>query len=109
MTDTQLLITVGMMMLGTLITRFLPFICFPDNRRAPAAITYIGKVLPCAAMGLLVVYCLRGVDVLAAPHGLPELLALLVLAAIHLWRRNTLLSIAAGTLTYMLLVQTIFA
>ena len=94
---------------GTQLTRWLPFWLFPEKKRPPAVVTYLGKVLPPAMMGLLVVYCLRNVDIAAAPHGLPELIALAVVTALHLWKRNVLLSIGAGTVVYMLLVQLVFA
>ena len=69
---------------------------------------YLGHVLPAAMMGLLVVYCLKGVTLTAAPYGIPELIGVAVTAGLHLWRRNTLLSIAAGTVVYMVLVQLVF-
>lgn len=109
MTTAQLLLTVGMMVLGTQITRVLPFLCFPGSRRIPTAVDYLGNVLPYAAIGLLLVYCLKDVTVTASPFGLPELLALLVLFLLHRLRHNTLLSIAGGTVVYMLLVQWVFA
>lgn len=94
---------------GTQLTRWLPFWLFPENRKPPAVVTYLGRVLPAAMMGLLVVYCLKGVDWLAAPHGLPEVLSVAAVALLHRWRGNVLLSIGGGTALYMLLVQTVFA
>lgn len=94
---------------GTQLTRWLPFWLFPENRQPPAVIVYLGRVLPPAMMGLLVVYCLRSVDLLSGSHGLPEAIAVAVIAALHLWKRNVLLSIAGGTAVYMLLVQVVFA
>ena len=94
---------------GTQLTRWLPFWLFPENRKPPAAVPYLGRVLPPAMMGLLVVYCLKGVTWLAAPHGAPEIIAVAVVTALHCWKRNVLLSIAGGTAVYMLLVQQIFA
>lgn len=94
---------------GTQLTRWLPFWLFPEKKQPPAVVAYLGKVLPPAMMGLLVVYCLRSVDVSAPPHGLPELIAIAVTAGLHLWKRNTRISIGAGTVVYMLLVQLIFA
>ena len=88
---------------GTQLTRWLPFWLFPENRQPPAAIVYLGRVLPPAMMGLLVVYCLKSVTWLSAPHGAPAVVAL------HTWKRNVLLSIAGGTALYMLLVQTVFS
>lgn len=105
MTLTQQIITVGMVVLGTMITRFLPFILFPKNRETPKYIQYLGKVLPSAVFGLLIVYCLKNVDILSDTHGIPELIAIIVVVALHLWKRHMLLSIAAGTVCYMALVQ----
>ena len=93
---------------GTQITRWLPFWLFPENRTPPAWVTDLGKVLPAATMGLLVVYCLKGVDWTASPHGMPELLAILAVAVLHRWKGNVLLSIAGGTALYMALVQSVF-
>ena len=109
MTTAQLLITIGAVMLATLLTRFLPFFCFPDNRPVPAYVVYLGKVLPYAVIGMLVVYCLKGVSLTAAPFGLPEWIAIAVVVALHAWKGNTLLSIGAGTALYMVLVQVVFS
>lgn len=108
MTLTQLLITIAMVSLGTIITRFLPFILFPAGRTTPKYIQYLGRVLPPAALGLLVIYCLKDVDFTGAAHGLPELIAMALVTALHFWKKNTLLSIAAGTVCYMALVQFVF-
>ena len=89
-------------------TRFLPFLIFGEKRETPAIITYLGKVLPCAIMGMLVVYCLKDVKFLAAPFGAPELIGCAIVALLHLWKRNALLSIGVGTVAYMLMVQLIF-
>lgn len=107
-TTVQALVIAGMVTLGMIITRFLPFLLFPDNKPVPKVVEYLGRVLPAAMMGLLVVYCLRNVSITAAPHGLPELIALAVVTALQLWRRNVLLSIGAGTVLYMVLVQMVF-
>ena len=96
------------MVAGTLITRFLPFILFPAGKEKPRYLEYLGKTLPYAAMGMLVVYCLKGVDLLGPTHGLPEILAVAAVAALHCWKRNSLLSIGIGTIFYMFLVQVIF-
>lgn len=93
---------------GTQITRWLPFWLFPENKQPPAWVTDLGKVLPAATMGLLVVYCLKDVVWSAAPHGAPELLAIFAVAALHRWKGNVLLSIAGGTALYMALVQCVF-
>ena len=92
----------------TMATRFLPFLIFGGNRKTPNIIVYLGKVLPCAIMGMLVVYCLKDVSFLSAPYGIPELLGCLVVALLHLWKRNSLLSIGVGTVFYMILVQLVF-
>ena len=108
MTLTQLLITVGMVVSGTLLTRFLPFLLFPAGKPTPKYIRFLGKALPSAALGLLVVYCFKDVSILSGSHGLPELIAIGAVMLVHLWKRQLLLSIAAGTVTYMLLVQFVF-
>ena len=89
-------------------TRFLPFLIFGEKRKTPPMIEYLGKVLPCAIMGMLVVYCLKDISFLKSPYGLPELIACCVVAALHVWKRNSLLSIGGGTVCYMLLVQLVF-
>lgn len=108
MTLTQQIITVMMVVLGTMLTRFLPFLVFPADKPTPRYIQYLGKVLPAAVFGLLVIYCLKDVSILSGSHGLPELLAIAVVIALHCWKRQMLLSIAGGTLCYMLLVQLVF-
>ena len=108
MTLTQQLVTIGMVILGTVLTRFIPFLVFPAGKPTPRYIQYLGKVLPAAVFGLLVVYCLRNVDLFAGSHGIPEFLAILVVVVLHLWKRQMLLSIAGGTVCYMLLVQLVF-
>lgn len=80
-----------------------------QNRPVPKIVSYLGRTPPAAMMGLLVVYCLRNVSVVSAPHGLPELISIAVLAALHLWKRNVLLSIGVSTVLYMVLVQVVFA
>ena len=108
MTLTQQLITIAMIVLGTAITRYLPFLLFPSGRQTPKYVRYLGKVLPAAVFGLLVIYCLRNVSVLSAPYGIPELLSIALVVFLHLWKRQMLLSIAGGTIFYMILVQTLF-
>lgn len=102
------IIMIVVMTLVTMLTRFLPFLIFNEHRKTPELILYLGKVLPCAIMGMLVVYCLKDVSVLSAPYGLPELLGIAAVAVLHLWKRNSLLSIGVGTVFYMLLVQLVF-
>lgn len=108
MTLTEQMITIGMVVLGTMLTRFLPFLIFPAGKPAPRYIRYLGKVLPPAVFGLLVIYCLKNVNVFTGSHGIPELISIAVVTGLHLWKRQMLLSIAGGTICYMLLVQTIF-
>ena len=91
--------------LVTMATRFLPFLIFGGGKKTPDIIVYLGKVLPYAIMGMLVVYCMKDVAFLEAPYGIPELLGCAVVAVLHLWKRNTLLSIGAGTVFYMVLIQ----
>ena len=88
--------------------RFLPFLLLRKGHKTPAIITYLGKVLPCAIMGMLVVYCMKDVTITAWPHGIPELLGCIIVALLHIWRRNTLLSIGVGTIAYMLMIQFLF-
>ncbi len=107
MTTLQKCITVIAVVLGTALTRFLPFFLFPEGKTPPKYISYLGSVLPYAIIGFLVVYSLK--DVAVSPfHGLPETISILFIAVLHKWRKNTLLSIGAGTIFYMYLVQTWF-
>ena len=108
MTTVQILITVAAVTLGTLITRALPFAVFPAGKEPPKVVRFLGKALPAAVFGLLVVYCLKNVTVLTGSHGIPELVAVAAVVALHLWKRQMLLSIAGGTVCYMLLVQLVF-
>ena len=94
------LVTIGL--------RFLPFLIFGENRKTPEIVAYLGRVLPFAIMGMLVVYCLKNVSFVSPPFGSPELIGCAVVAGLHLWKRNTLLSIGGGTICYMLLVQFVF-
>ena len=109
LTSSQMLLLVAMVALGSAITRFLPFVLFPDDKPTPPYVLYLGTVLPYAVIGLLVVYCFKGVSLSAAPYGLPEAVAVGAIFLLHLWKKNTLLSIAGGTAVYMLLLQTVFA
>jgi len=108
MTLQQQILTIAVVALGTMLTRFLPFILFPAGKETPKFIRYLGKYLPPAVFGLLVVYCLKNVTLLENPYGIPEAIAIAVVAALHLWKRQLLLSIAGGTICYMLLVQLVF-
>ena len=95
-------------MLGTQLTRFVPFLIFNEHRKTPSFVQYLGKVLPGAIFSMLVVYCLRSVSFRRYSYGLPELIGIFITAGLHLWKRNMLLSIAAGTITYMLLIRYVF-
>ena len=108
MTFTQQLLTIGVVILGTMLTRFLPFLLFPPHKPTPPLVQHLGRVLPGAVFGLLLVYCLKNVSLVSGSHGLPEAIALAVVAGLHLWKRQMLLSIAGGTVVYMVLVQTVF-
>lgn len=107
MTLSQSIITIIFVVIGTMITRFLPFIIFPESKTPPGMVTYLGTVLPYAVIGLLVVYCLKDA-VFSDNHALPELIAIAAIIIIHKWKKNTLLSIGAGTIIYMVLVQKVF-
>ena len=91
-----------------MITRFLPFALFKGSRSNNSYIKYLGQVLPYATIGLLVVYCLRNINLKAPTHGLPEAIAIICIIVLHYWKENTLLSIGAGTAIYMILVQFVF-
>ena len=108
MTTAQHMITIALCALATMLTRFLPFILFPAGKSTPRFIRFLGHALPAAVFSMLVVYCLKNVSITTGSHGLPELIAIIVVAALHLWKKQTLLSIAAGTIVYMLLVQQVF-
>ena len=108
MTLTQQIVTVAVIVGGTMLTRFLPFLIFPAGTSTPKFVQYLGKVLPAAVFGLLIIYCLRNVSVFTGSHGIPELIAIGVVVGLHLWKRQMLLSIAGGTICYMLLVQLVF-
>lgn len=103
------LLIVAVMAFFTALLRFLPFFAFPEGRKRPKVITYLGTVLPYALIGMLVVYCFKGVTVLEAPYGIPELLASVLVALLHIRKRNTLLSVFGGVIFYMFLVQFVFA
>lgn len=108
MTLTQQVMTIAFCVLSTMAMRFLPFLVFSAKKPTPKYIQYLGKALPAAIFGMLVVYCLKNVSFLSGRHGLPELAAIVVVVCLHLWKRQMLLSIAGGTACYMLLVQLIF-
>lgn len=108
MTLTEQIITIAICVFGTMLTRFLPFLVFSSKKPTPEYVQYLGKALPCAVFGMLVIYCLKNVSFLSAPYGIPELIAIAITAGLHLWKKKMLLSIAGGTITYMLLVQLVF-
>ena len=108
MTDTYVIATVVIASVITAALRFAPFLIFGKGRKTPELVAYLGKVLPCAIMGMLVVYCLKDISLTSAPFGIPELLGCLIVAGLHIWKRNTLVSIGLGTLCYMLMVQFLF-
>lgn len=102
------LVIILLVALTTLATRAIPFILFPEGKEIPMAVQYLGKVLPPAVIGMLVVYCFKSMDITSAPFGLPEIIAGVVVALLHVWKRNNLLSIGVGTVLYMALVQYVF-
>ncbi|MED3854989.1 branched-chain amino acid transporter permease [Priestia megaterium] len=108
MSIAQQVITIAMVVLGTMLTRFLPFIVFPSNKPTPKYVQYLGKVIPSAVLGLLIIYCFKNVSLLSGSHGIPEFIGVGIVALLHFWKRKMLLSIAGGTIIYMILVQMIF-
>ena len=108
MTLSQQVITIAMVSLGTMITRFLPFIVFPAGKETPKYVRYLGKVLPAAVFGMLVIYSLKDISLFTGSHGIPEMISILLVIGLHFWKRQMLLSIAGGTICYMLLIQFIF-
>lgn len=109
MTVWQAVATIAVVALGTMLTRFVPFLLFPESKEPPRFVRYLGKVLPYAMTGLLVVYSLKDVSLASDSHGIPEAIAMLAIIGLHVWKRNMLLSIAGGTILYMILVQLVFA
>ena len=107
MTLWQQVLTIAAVVLGTMTTRFLPFLVFPEGKQPPPFVRYLGTVLPAAVMGLLVIFCLKDA-LFTAWHGLPEILAILAVVLLHRWKKNIFLSIAGGTILYMVLVQQVF-
>ena len=99
-------VLVGVMAIVTMALRFLPFLVF--RKKTPPYITYLGKVLPSAIIGMLVIYCLKDVDITVVPFGLPELLAVGCVVAVQIWKRNSIVSILAGTAIYMALIRFFF-
>lgn len=108
MPDIHSVLLVGVIALVTVGLRFLPFAVFSGKNKTPQFVIYLGTVLPFAVMGMLVIYCLRNISFLSSPFGLPELISVLAVVLLHLWKKNTLISIIGGTACYMLLAQLVF-
>ena len=108
MSDTYVLILILTSAAVTALIRFLPFLIFGGGRKTPAYISYLATVLPYAIIAMLVVYCFRNISFLSGSHGIPELIAGAAVVLLHIWRKNTLLSITAGTILYMFLIQVVF-
>lgn len=108
MNNAHSILLIAVISLVTMLLRFLPLWIFGNGQQTPEIIQYLGKVLPYAIMGMLVVFCLKGVTFISAPYGLPELIACGVVVGLHIWKRNTAVSIVGGTVVYMLLVQMVF-
>lgn len=106
--NTQLFQFFGLVSLGTIFTRVLPFILFPENKKIPKYINYLSDVLPYTIIGMLVVYCLKNISFNVHPYALPEIISISVITLLHLWKKNTLLSIGVGSILYIVLVQYIF-
>ena len=110
MSGVQFGITIAACTAATMLTRFLPFLIFSSkDQQPPEVVRYLGRVLPAAIFGMLIVYCLRNVTPLSGSHGIPEAIAIAVTVALHKWKHQTLVSIAGGTVCYVLLVQMVFA
>lgn len=109
MTLIQRVIMICMVILGTIITRFLPFFIFTSDKPTPKYVQYLGKMLPSAALGMLVIYCLKDVSLFRGNHAIPELISIMVVILLHFWKRQMLISIAGGTVFYMILVQVVFS
>ena len=107
MTLSNQLIIITMVVIGTLITRFLPFLLF-SGKETPKFVKYLGEYLPGAVFAMLVVYCLKTVSIIDGSHGIPEAISLVTVVLLHLWKRQMLLSISIGTVLYMILIQTVF-
>ena len=103
------LVIIFIVSVTTFVTRWIPFVIFPKGQEVPQVIQYLGKVLPPAVIGMLVIYCFKSVRLTAFPFGLPEVIAGGVVVLLHIWKRNNLLSIGVGTVLYMVLVQTVFS
>jgi branched-subunit amino acid transport protein AzlD len=105
LTPVQTILMILAIAVGVQITRFAPFILFPEGKKRPLVIEYLGKTLPPAMIGFLIVYCLKNVSVTSNPYGIPELVAIIVIVLLHKWKNNALLSIAIGTACYMFIMH----
>lgn len=105
MTFTEQCITISLCALASMTTRFLPFLIFRPGKKLPAYIDYLGKALPSAIFALLVIYCLRNVNFMGGTYGIPEILSLVITVVLHIWKRNMMISMAAGTIAYMVLIR----
>lgn len=108
MTTAQQIMTISAVIFATVITRFLPFLIFPESKPVPKFVQYLGKYLPSAVIGLLIIYCLKDVSFFSGNHAIPEIVSIIVVGLLHVWKKNMLLSIGIGTLFYMVLVQFVF-
>ncbi len=108
MENSKIWLSIAIISLVTAALRFLPFIIFKNDKKTPAIITKLGKILPFAVMGMLVVYCLKDVNFSSPAGFVPALISCLIVAGLYIWKRNTLISIVCGTVCYMLLVQLVF-
>ena len=105
---THSILIVAVTAIVTIALRFLPFLIFSGKKETPKLVVYLGKVLPYSIMGMLVIYCYKNISVMTKPYGMPEIIAGIIVVLLHLWKRNTLLSIISGTAAYMLLIQVVF-
>ena len=109
MTALQMGITIAVCTAATMLTRFLPFLIFSSkDQQPPEVVRYLGRVLPAAIFGMLILYCLKNVTPFSGSRGIPEAIAIAVTIALHKWKHQTLVSIAGGTVCYVLLVQLVF-
>lgn len=108
MTTGQQILTIAIMSVSVMATRFVPFLLFPSKEHTPRFVLFLGHYLAGAVFGMLVVYCMKDVSFSSGWHGIPQLIGVAITVALHLWRSNLLLSIAGGTVGYMLIVQTVF-
>ena len=110
MSKIQFILTIAVCAAATMLTRFLPFLVFGSRGgKVPEVVEYLGRVLPAAIFGMLIIYCLKSVTPFAGSHGIPEAIAIAVTIALHRWKHQTLVSITGGTVCYVLLVQLVFA